>query len=159
MKKELFTQIVNDYAKAIINAEVEDLRNELHQRGAKNPFSYGLWCEANFEKNLREDYERKTTFTNDFSLAEWCVPMEGMKAISDTFKNVLKSWCNDVAFFAELILVLNLKSLEHHARGNQKWSSLYSDLYYQVRNLYFDWFDDSHPKHNEAMQYYYDYID
>lgn len=159
MNKQEFTNRVNEICAYINSATVEDLRKELIARGAKNPFSYGMWCERNFEKNLREDYERKTTFTNDFSLAEWCVPMEGMKAIADTFRNVLKSWRDDVVFFAELILVLNLKSWEHHARGNQKWSSLYSDLYYQVRNLYFDWFDDSHPKHDEAMQYYYDYID
>ena len=36
---------------------------------------------------------------------------------------------------------------------------MYSDLYYMVRDLYFDWFDKDHKQHDKAMEYYYNYVD
>lgn len=159
MIKSEFIAKINELCEYVKHTQVEDLKNELIARGAKDVFSYSGWCEKNFEKNLREDYKRKTTFAFDFSIAEWCVSVEGMNAISDTLKNVLTEYKDNVPYFAEILLVLNLKSWEHNARGNNKYMKMYAQLYYDVRDLYFDWFDAEHVKHDEAMQHYFDYID
>lgn len=159
MKKSDFNLRVNEMCDFIKSHKYDDMRNELAARNIRDPFVYGMWCEKNFEANLREDYERKTTYTNDFSIAEWCVPIESMSAIADTLKNALENWRDDIEFFAEIIMVVNMKSWEHAARGNNEYGMMYSELYYMVQSLYFDWFDESNKKHAEAMQYYYDYVD
>ena len=117
-------------------------------------FAYARWAEMSFEFNLREDYERKTTFTNDLSIAEWCECVEP-GATLDTMKRCLLSWYEDKIYFAELIIATNMKSWEHHSRGNIEWSAFYADLYYLVKDLYFDWFAED----QEAIDYYYDYVD
>lgn len=122
--------------------------------GMNAVFAYARWTEMNFEANLREDYERKTTFTSDFSIAEWCECVE-RGATLDTMKRCLLSWHTDKVYFAELVLALNMKSWEHHSRGNMEWSRLYSDLYNLAKNLYFMWFEEE----QEAIDYYYDYVD
>lgn len=124
----------------------------------KNVFNYAAWCEVNFEKNLREDYKRKTTFTSDLSIAEWCESQE-RGAVLDTLYRCLKEWHDNIEYFAELIIAVNMKSWEHHARKNPEWSAFYADLYYIVKDLYFDWFDESNPKSEDAANYYYDYVD
>ena len=159
MKKSDFNAKVSEMCDFVKAHEYDDMRNELVQRNILNPFTYGAWCEKNFEANLREDYERKTTYTSDFSIAEWCVPVEGMSAIASTLRGALTNWRDDVEFFAEIIIVLNMKSWEHAARQNNQYGKMYSDLYYMVRELYFDWFDDENKQHDKAMQYYYDYVD
>lgn len=137
----------------------DNIRDELMQRNIHNKFVYGMWCEKNFEANLCNDYERKTTYTNDFSIAEWCAPIEGMNAVADTLRNALQNWRDSIEFFAEIIIVLNMKSLEHEARKNSNYCKLYSDMYYMVRDLYFDWFDKDNKQHDKAMYYYYQYVD
>lgn len=159
MTQSDFNARVNEMCSFIKQHEYDNMRDELVRRNIRDPFTYGMWCEKNFEMNLREDYKRKTTYTSDFSIAEWCVPIEGMSAITDTLRNALTNWRDDIEFFAEIIMVLNLKSWEHAARNNNKYGQMYSDLYYMVQSLYFDWFDESNPKHSEAIQYYYDYVD
>lgn len=159
MTKKDFSAKVNELCKYINSCTRDNMRAQLYERNIKDPFTYAGWCERGFECNLREDYKRKTTFTADFSIAEWCVPMEGMKAISDTLKNALNNWRDSIEFFAELIIVLNMKSWEHAARCNYNYSRMYSELYLDVKCLYFDWFDESHKKHGEAMDYYFKYVD
>lgn len=159
MKKTEFNQRVKEMCDFVKAHKYDAIAGELIQRNIRDPFTYGAWCERNFEMNLREDYERKTTYTSDFSIAEWCVPVEGMSAIADTLKNALDNWRDDIEFFAEILLVINLKSWEHAARHNEEYGKMYSELFYMVKDLYFLWFDESNPKHSEAMTYYYDYID
>lgn len=159
MKKSDFNARVKEICDFIKGHEYDNMRDELIQRNIRNPFVYGMWCEKNFEANLREDYKRKTTYTSDFSIAEWCVPVDGMNAIADTLRNALTNWRDSVEWFTEIMLVVNMKSWEHAARHNNNYGRMYSDLYYMVRDLYFDWFDESHPKHAEAIAYYYDYVD
>lgn len=159
MKKTDFTKRVKELCDYVRTAEHDHMSSELKERGIRDPFTYARWCEHNFELNLREDYKRQTTYTQDFSLAEWCVPIEGMNAIADTLENALNSWRDNVEFFAELIIVFCMKSNEHGARGNWNYSRLYADLYNEVRGLYFDWFDDSHKEHAKAVDYYFDYVD
>ena len=116
MTKKDFNQKVSDMCAYVKQHEYDNMRNELVQRNIRDPFTYGMWCEKNFEANLREDYKRKTTYTSDFSIAEWYVPLEGMQAIASTLRNALQNWRDDIEFFAEIIIVLNMKSWEHAAR-------------------------------------------
>ena len=159
MTKKDFNQRVSEMCAYVKQHECDNMRDELVQRNIRAPFTYGAWCEKNFEANLREDYKRKTTYTSDFSLAEWYVPIEGMNAIASTLRNALTNWRDDVEFFAEIIMVLNMKSWEHAARKNNQYGKMYSDLYYLVRDLYFDWFDKDNKQHDKAMEYYYNYVD
>jgi len=159
MTQSDYKQRVNEMCDFVKAHKYDAIGGELIQRNIRDPFTYGAWCERNFEMNLREDYERKTTYTSDFSIAEWCVPVDGMAAISTTLRNALENWQNNIEFFAEILLVINLKSWEHAARGNNEYGKMYSELFYMVQALYFDWFDESNKKHAEAIQYYYDYVD
>ena len=162
MKTNEFKKLVNE---AIENIEwgnlepmTETKKEFVSKFGAMAIFSYSRWCEINFERNLREDYERKTTFTADFSIAEWCEQVE-KGAILDTYKRAINEWYDNIEYFAELMLAMAMKSWEHDARGNVNLSCLYSDLYLITKDLYFTWFDESHPKCKEAGKYYFDYVD
>lgn len=159
MTKKDFNQRVSEMCAYVKRHEYDNMRDEMIQRNIRDPFMYGAWCEYNFERNLREDYKRKTTYTYDFSIAEWCVAAEGMSAIASTLRNALTNWRDNVEFFAEIIIVLNLKAHEHASRGNWEYSKMYSVLYLDAKCLYFDWFNKDNNQHNEAMKYYYDYVD
>ena len=158
-KKE-FEKLVTESLQSIDSAKynLENL-NEVKHRfvtkyGFNGVFNYARWCEMNFEANLREDYTRKTTFTSDFSIAEWCEANEE-NAVLDTLKRCLLGWFTDKVYFAELVIALNSKCWEHNARENDGWSAFYADLYYIVKDLYFEWFGDD----DEAISYYFDYVD
>lgn len=159
MTKKEFNQRVSEMCAYVKQHEYDNMRDELIQRNIRDPFTYGAWCEKNFERNLREDYERKTTYTSDFSIAEWCVPIEGMNAVADTLRNALQNWRDSIEFFAEIIIVLNMKAWEHAARKNNHYGKMYSDLYYMVRELFFDWFNEDNKQHDKAIDYYYQYMD
>jgi len=159
MTKKEFNQRLSEMCAFVKHHKYDDMREELIQRNIRNPFTYGAWCERNFEANLREDYKRKTTYTSDFSIAEWCVPIEGMSAIASTLRNALTNWRDDVEFFAEIIIVLNMKAWEHAARGNRQYAEIYSELYLGAKCLYFDWFDSDNERHEKAMNYYFEYVD
>ena len=159
MTKKEFNQKVSEMCAYVNQHEYDNMVQEFIGRNIRDPFTYGMWCERNFEANLRDDYERKTTYTSDFSIAEWCVPVEGMRAIASTLRNALTNWRDDVEFFAEIIIVLNMKAWEHAARGNRQYAEMYSELYLDAKCLYFDWFDKDNKQHGEAMDYYYDYVD
>lgn len=156
MTNKEFNQRVKEMLANIEPRKLETLIEAKVQNG--NVFNYAAWCEHNFELNLREDYKRKTTFTSDLSIAEWCESMES-GAVLDTLARCLKEWHDNIEFFAELIIAVNMKSWEHHARENHEWSAFYSDLYYIVKDLYFDWFNESNPKSEDAANYYLDYVD
>lgn len=156
MKKQEFIERVKDI-KNNIEIVPEPLRaEELKQRGCTNPLIYGAWCEHNMELNLREDTKRKYTFTSDLSIAEWFLPKEGIAAAYDTIEKELIDWCyDDYKAFAELIISVNLKAWEHAARHNETWAMWYSEMYYRIKDLYFDNFADN----DDAINYYFDYVD
>lgn len=162
MNKKEFTKLVNEAIENIKYDNLEtmnDTRKEFVSRfGAMAIFNYSRWCEMNFEKNLREDYERKTTFTADFSIAEWAEVSEH-GAIVDTFKRAINEWHDDIEYFAELIIAVNMKCWEHLARGNNSLSDLYADLYYIAKDMYFTWFDEDNKYYHKAKDYYDDYVD
>ena len=113
MTKKEFNQRVSEMCAYVKQHEYDNMRDELVQRNIHSPFVYGMWCEKNFEANLRDDYERKTTYTSDFSIAEWCVPIDGMNAVADTLRNALQNWRDSIEFCAEIIIVLNMKAWDH----------------------------------------------
>ena len=164
MTKKDFNQKVSEMCAYVKQHKYDDMREQLKPfaqkyGGLQGGLVYGMWCEKNFEANLREDYKRITTYTSDFSIAEWCVPAEGMSAIASTLRNALTNWRDDIKFFAEIIIVLNQKAREHAARGNWEYAEMYSDLYLDAKCLYFDWFDKDNKQHGKAMDYYYQYVD
>lgn len=164
MKKSEFNkrvaEIITNISELIKANPVEDLTEDYKTYGRNGGvFGYSTVMEYNFERNLREDYSRKTTFTYDFSIAEWFVKVEGLEAIYSTFRNAATEWRDNIEYFAELIIVINMKSWEMHARGHKNWSCLYAELYYAAKDLFFEWFDDRHPKSNEAIDYYLKYVD
>lgn len=71
------------------------------------------------------DYEFKTTFWTDFSIAD----RFGEKAVKDTFKRAFKEWKHDVVYLTELVLVLNWKCWDHFSNGDFNLSGLYANLY------------------------------
>ena len=117
---------------------------------------YAYKCEAAFEMNLRSDYKALTTFFFDLSLAE-CY---GKKVLSKTLAKILNIYKNDIKSFAELILVLNHKSWLYDSVGAYSYAMMYSQLYYMVKELYFEWYEGKpKTKYNEAIDYYMKYID
>ena len=74
------------------------------------------------------DYEFKTTFWSDFTIADTF----GIGAVKDTYKRAFDEWHSDVVFVTELALVMNWKCWWHYERGNEELARLYSDLYYEV---------------------------
>ena len=82
-----------------------------------------------------ENYEFKTTFWQDFTIAD----KFGTDAIKDTFKRAFKEWKTDYIYLTELVLVLNWKCWEHY-QFNKSLSNLYGRLYedandYAIQNL------------------------
>lgn len=80
-------------------------------------------------------YEPKTTFWNDFSIAD----VYGIDAIKDTFKRAFSEWKTDYVYLTELVMVLNHKTWQHYERGNSL-AELYDELWreadvYAVENL------------------------
>lgn len=95
------------------------------------------------------DYKPFTTFASDLSIAEWC---GGVKAIKDTYKNVVKSWISNYKYFTEFVMVLNHKCWQMFSYSNnapailkglnipyETYAQLYSDLYYQARDAFYEY--------------------
>ena len=110
-------------------------------KGAANIFEYATIEERLFENctTALSGYERKTTFYSDLSIAEFCSNIAGVK---DTFTRVCEEWKNNVEYFTEFIMSLNIKAWAWDSRGNEELSCLYSELYYQALDLGYDTFDE-----------------
>lgn len=96
MTKKEFRQAVNDGLKNIGSRNLETMAAD--KMACRNVFNYSTWCEINFEKNLREDYTRKTTFTSDLSIAEWYESQE-KGAVLDTLRRCLLEWHDNIEYF------------------------------------------------------------
>ncbi len=92
-------------------------------------------------------YEPKTTFWDDFSIAD----LYGPAAIVDTYRRAFKEWKDDVVYLTELSLVLNHKMFAWHnaavAHGEtddhkgplMRLRDLYSNIWQKVH----DWACDN----------------
>ena len=71
------------------------------------------------------DYEFKTTFWQDFTIAD----KFGLYAIKDTYKRAFNEWRTDKVYITELVLVLNWKIWEHHEKGDKEKVEIYDKLW------------------------------
>jgi hypothetical protein len=102
-----------------------------------NVFEYANKCEANFEYFLNSvGKERKTTFFADLSIAE-CYGVDGVK---DTYRNVMKSWGDDLEFMCEWVIALNQKIWQHH-QSNPDLGKLYDELWRKADEYCMDKFE------------------
>jgi len=81
-------------------------------------------------------YETKTTFWEDFSIAE----RYNLKAIRDTFNRAFKEWKSNAEYLTELVLVMNWKLWAKFKVGMMEQAKLYDELWraanqYALRNL------------------------
>lgn len=76
-------------------------------------------------------YELKTTFWDDFFIAEHF----GKKAIIDTYNRAIKEWASDKVYATELVMVLNWKIWMFHDLGNEELARLYNDLWEKAEKV------------------------
>ena len=79
------------------------------------------------------DYDFKTTFWSDFSIAD----AFGDDAIKDTFKRAFKEWKTNVEYLAELVLVLNWKGWQWYQKLDER-AELHFELYEQANDYAYD---------------------
>lgn len=114
-----------------------------------NVFQYAANCEAVFEQFLLSvGKERKTTFFSDLSIAE-CY---GAPAVMDTYRNVMKSWKDDINYMCEWVISLNQKIWQHYG-SNQELAELYDSLWRKADNFCCKHFE------GEELDTYYNYTD
>lgn len=90
-----------------------------------NILQYASGMEMCFEHFLESvGKERKTTFFADLSIAE-CY---GIKAVNDTYKNVMRSWGDDLEYMCEWVICLNQKIWQHYDK-NRNLAKVYDDLW------------------------------
>lgn len=85
---------------------------------------------SNFRASLQPfldatGYEPKTTFWDDFSIAD----RFGTSAIKDTYKRAFSEWKSNVEYITELVLVLNWKIWYYNDTGNMALAELYNGLW------------------------------
>ena len=69
-------------------------------------------------------YVTKTTFWNDFSVAD----KFGLSAIKDTFTRAFNEWKHNYVYLTELVLVLNHK-IWYWYNKNEDYACLYNSIY------------------------------
>lgn len=79
------------------------------------------------------DYEFKTTFWSDFTIAD----AFGTEAIKDTFNRAFKYWKDNYEYLTELVLVLNWKIWQHYEK-NETYAKLYNELWMKADNYGLD---------------------
>lgn len=89
-----------------------------------------------------EGQEFKTTFYEDFSMAE----MFGKEAIIDTYKRCLKEWSNDVRYFTAFVMALNHK-LWYWYEKDIKVARLYDKLWREADSLALEIFSGEDKKY------------
>ena len=73
---------------------------------------------------LQNGYETKTTFWEDFSIAD----RFGISAIKDTYKRAFNEWNSNVEYITELVIVLNHKIWQHY-QHNETLARVYDELW------------------------------
>lgn len=74
-------------------------------------------------------YQEKTTFWDDFSIAD---EMFGPAAVQETFDRAFEDWKDNCEYLTELVLVLNWKLWQQYERKNKELYELYSKLWEQA---------------------------
>lgn len=73
------------------------------------------------------DYECKTTFWQDFTIAD----RFGKSAIVDTFRRAFGEWKDNYVYLTELVMVLNHKIWQWYEK-NEFIAGIYNTLYEQA---------------------------
>lgn len=73
------------------------------------------------------DYNYKTTFFNDFTIAD----VFGIEAVKDTYKRAFKEWKDNVEYITELTIVLNHKIWQHY-ETNEPLARVYDKLWREL---------------------------
>ena len=97
---------------------------------------------------IENGYEPKTTFWEDFTIAD----RFGASAIKDTYNRAFKEWKGDYIYLTELVMVLNHKIWQWYEK-NQTIAKLYNDLWEKT-----DAYACSHLKGDE-LNYFYKTLD
>lgn len=89
------------------------------------------------------DYEFKTTFWMDFSIAD----RYGIPAIKDTYSRAFEEWKDNYIYLTELVMVLNWKIWQWYGKI-EEFAEVYNELWemadmYAMENL-----------HGEEMNYF-----
>ena len=74
-------------------------------------------------------YQEKTTFWDDFSIAD---EMFGPPAVQETFDRAFEDWKDNYEYLTELVLVLNWKLWQQYERKNKELYELYNKLWEQA---------------------------
>ena len=77
---------------------------------------------------LENGYEMKTTFWQDFTIAD----AFGYNAVVDTYNRAFNDWKNNIIYVTELAMVMSWKSFEHYEKHNKKLYELYADYYHKT---------------------------
>ena len=72
-------------------------------------------------------YETKTTFWEDFSIAD----VFGANAVKDTYNRAFKGWKDNYIYLTELVMVLNWKIWQHYEK-NEPLARVYNELWEQA---------------------------
>lgn len=112
----------------------------------RNPFTYPASAEHWWRNMLSSmtDYEPKTTFFNDLSIAE-CF---GVNAIRQTYNKVIRDWGNDIIYMTEFTMCLNHKIWQLY-EVDEPTAQVYDELWRKACE-----FVTSHFK-GEDLSYYY----
>ena len=73
------------------------------------------------------DYKLKTTFYEDFSIADLFFKQDHY-LVTDTFNRAFNEWKKDAVYLTELVMVLNCKVLEHY-KTNRDLAEVYNHLW------------------------------
>lgn len=81
------------------------------------------------------EYDFKTTFWTDFSIAD----QFGIEAIKDTYDRAFEEWKEDYVYLTELVLVLNWKIWQWYEK-RESYAEIYNKLWeeadaYAMENL------------------------
>lgn len=79
-------------------------------------------------------YVPKTTFWDDFSIADWF----GASAVEDTFERAFQEWKSNYIYLTELVLVLNHKMWQWYQGGNETLAALYDSLWREASDYAYD---------------------
>jgi len=78
---------------------------------------------------LQNGYETKTTFWEDFSIAD----RFGISAVKDTYKRAFAEWKTNTTYITELAIVLNHKIWQHY-QHNEALARAYDELWRECDN-------------------------
>lgn len=76
------------------------------------------------------DYECKTTFWSDFTIAD----RFGIPAIKDTYRRAFNDWKHDIIYMTELVMVLNWKTWEANANNDTPLCKCYRGLWNEAND-------------------------